>query len=165
MNEICHGIKVPIGETGRAKEVYDLDDEKFNEFFSMTVDGQKNNLPRADCFIVYINGETAILEIKNTYTEKAISQLKATCELIIKNWDNFLEICNLDKNVQKPSHIYIVMERSLGHSRYEINGQHVLREKSSRGMLKGSIQKVCNIPVKIYTKIQIEPMYLFNEEK
>lgn len=161
MNGICHGIKVPIIETGRAKEVYDLDDEKFNEFFSMIIDGQKYNLRRADCFIVYINGETAILEIKNTYPERAISQLKDTCELIIKNWDNFLEICNLDKNVQKPSHIYIVMERSLGHSRYEIDDQGVLREKSSRGMSKGSIQKVCNIPVKIYTKIKIERMYLF----
>ncbi|MGC8981876.1 MAG: hypothetical protein ACP5G1_04410 [Nanopusillaceae archaeon] len=155
----CQGDKVPIIETGNPKEIIDLDDPKFNNIFQ--TDEKKVNFKRSDCFIVYESGETAIMERKQKYTEYGKFQLENTAKILNQKWDEFLQISGLDKNTSRPTHYYIYAENGLGHSRFIIDSNNNLRERSTKGENKGPIQTIFGVNIKVYSKKDIDNMYRF----
>lgn len=151
----CHGIQVPIDDDLHPIRVIDLDEPQMKSFLDGT---SQISLTRADCFIVY-EKITAIMELKSSYPERAIPQLKRTYEKITSDWVQFVELCGLDTATPKPGYLYFCSENGLGGSRFERDTQGFLREKSRVGRNRGSVQKINNIPIRVYTKQLLRNSY------
>ncbi len=152
----CHGIKPPPVDGGIPSNVIDLD----NPAIRSVLNGDNQNEPqRADCFIVYAH-MTAVMEIKTSYPEKAIPQLRKTAELLSNKWNEFLNVAGLSTDTPRPSAYYFIVENGIGHSRYEVDDNNNLRERSNNGKNKGPIQYAeDHIPIKVYSKRDIQNSY------
>ena len=143
---------MPIRDGGIPLSTIDLDSDKVSGFLLGLGPGM---LSKADCVIIY-RDITAVIEIKLSYPEKAIRQLRSTGEVLYDHWDEFLISLGLDRKLPRPSEFYFYVEKSLGESRYEVNSTSlVLYEKSEKGTYKGPIQRVKGAPIKVYTQEQI----------
>ncbi|MEM3191083.1 MAG: hypothetical protein QW292_03130 [Candidatus Parvarchaeota archaeon] len=134
----------------------DLDTMKVRNILRVT---DSNEPQRADCFIIYAK-MTAIMEVKTSYPEKAIPQLKKTAELLKLKWNEFLKATGLGADIPRPSAYYFCTENGIGHSRYEVDHNNILREKSKAGRDRGPIQYAeDSIPIKVFNKKEIDNLY------
>lgn len=151
---------VPIQNNGLPLRIIDLDSTGIVQLLR----GIDPNGQRADCLIIY-RETTAIIEIKTSYPEKALVQLRKTAELLSRVWDQFLTLCQLNPTTPMPSSFYFCAEKGIGGSRYEVNNSLVLVEKSRKGKFQGPVQKVMGAPIMVYTSIQIDAEYRLHGER
>ncbi len=151
---------VPVQENGLPVMIINLDSTDIIQFLN----GIDLNGQRADCLVVYREA-TAIIEIKASYPEKAIPQLRKTAELLSGNWDRFLALCGLPPSTPRPSSFYFCVEKGIGGSRYEVNNSGILVEKSRKGKSQGPVQKVMGAPIMVYTRVQIDGEYRLHGER
>ena len=152
----CHGVKPPPTDGGLPVNIIDLDSTEIRRFFN---GGASNEPQRADCLVIYQN-MTAVMETKNSYPDKAIPQIRKTAELLKQRWEEFKEVAAISADTPRPTAYYFCVESGMGASRYEVDKDNNLRERSNAGKNKGPITYAeGNIPIKVYDKKDIEKLY------
>lgn len=153
----CQKFPVPPFD-GEPKDCLDLDTTTPKSFLDQ---GKKNVGKRGDCLVHYNKDGTAIIELKRSYMKKTKYQLSNTISILRDDWNGFLITVGMSLKLPFPRQVILCMENGLGHDRkrYEVDKNHFLREKSSKGKFSGPFVDCEGIYLQVYNRREIEQYY------